>query len=249
MELRIDELSAKAGTTSRTIRDYQARGLLPPPRLEGRTGLYSEEHLHRLELIADLQERGFSLAAIRETLDAWSAGNDLQGLIDFEHVLLAPWGEQEHHGGTMDLEELVERFSFFPEDQIPQALQGALETGVLELAEDGQSIKVPAPSVLDGAEELLKLGMDVDGLLQLLADTQDDIGRVAQRFVQAVAPTLLAVLDEQGMQRSLDAVRRLRPLALSAVRAVLDAELRKAIAETLEDAGLDLTGLTGLPED
>lgn len=242
MELRIDELANRAGTTSRTIRDYQARGLLPPPRLEGRTGWYSDEHLHRLNVIADLQQRGFSLAAIRETLDAWSAGNDLQGLLDFEHVLLAPWGEAEHQAQTMPLDELVERFAFLG-DQIPAALEGALEVGILEVDGDG-GVKVPAPSVLEGAEELLRLGMSVDDLLGLLAATQADVGRVARRFVDAAAPTILDLLDEEGLGRTMDAVRRLRPLALMAVRAVLDAELRAAIGDQLTDVGIDVTGLT-----
>lgn len=39
-ELTIDQLAAAVGLTVRTVRSYTTRGLLPPPRLRGRTGLY-----------------------------------------------------------------------------------------------------------------------------------------------------------------------------------------------------------------
>lgn len=41
-EYRIDELARLAGSTVRNIRAYQDRGLLPPPRLAGRVGLYDD---------------------------------------------------------------------------------------------------------------------------------------------------------------------------------------------------------------
>lgn len=48
MRMRIDELAAKTGLTSRNIRAYREKGLLPAPELEGRTGFYTEQHLQRL---------------------------------------------------------------------------------------------------------------------------------------------------------------------------------------------------------
>ena len=41
-EYRIDDLAREAGTTVRNVRVYQDRGLLPPPRREGRAGIYSD---------------------------------------------------------------------------------------------------------------------------------------------------------------------------------------------------------------
>src|SRR5690606_6781413 len=41
-EYRIGELAEAAGLPVRTLRYYQERRLLPPPRREGRVGLYSE---------------------------------------------------------------------------------------------------------------------------------------------------------------------------------------------------------------
>ena len=67
-QLTVDQLAARSGTSVRTIRFYTARGLLPPPQLRGRTGLYGADHLARLELIGELAALGFSLTAIEGQL-------------------------------------------------------------------------------------------------------------------------------------------------------------------------------------
>ena len=46
-DYRIDDLARAAGTTVRNVRAYQERGLLPPPRREGRVALYGDAHLAR----------------------------------------------------------------------------------------------------------------------------------------------------------------------------------------------------------
>src|SRR3954467_12126134 len=62
--------------TVRNVRVYQDRGLLPPPRRQGRIGLYSDEHLARLRLIGRLLDRGYTFATIGELFDTWSRGHD-----------------------------------------------------------------------------------------------------------------------------------------------------------------------------
>ena len=63
-ELTVDELAARAGVTVRNLRAYAARGLLPPPRMAGRTGYYGREHLARLLLVREMLAEGYSLAMI-----------------------------------------------------------------------------------------------------------------------------------------------------------------------------------------
>src|SRR5688500_9546618 len=67
-EMRLDDLAAAAGVATTTVRLYRQRGLLPPPRLVGRTGWFGPHHLARLRLIARLQGDGFSLAGIGKLL-------------------------------------------------------------------------------------------------------------------------------------------------------------------------------------
>ncbi|HET9443773.1 MAG TPA: MerR family transcriptional regulator, partial [Acidimicrobiales bacterium] len=99
--MSIDELAQRAGTTTRNVRNYQTLGLVPPPRLEGRVGRYDEGHLARLNLIARLQEQGFSLAGIAELIKAWEQGRSLGDVLGFEQVLTAPWSDEEAEEVTL----------------------------------------------------------------------------------------------------------------------------------------------------
>jgi len=65
---RIDDLAHRAGITVDTIRFYQREGILPAGERVGRAKLYGPEHLDRIEQIRDLQQRRFSLAAIKALL-------------------------------------------------------------------------------------------------------------------------------------------------------------------------------------
>jgi DNA-binding transcriptional MerR regulator len=73
---RIDDLARRADLPVDTIRYYAREGLLPAPEREGRHKLYGPRHLERLVRIRELQERRFSLAAIRAILEADRPGLD-----------------------------------------------------------------------------------------------------------------------------------------------------------------------------
>ena len=80
--MTIEDLARRTGVSTRNVRAYRTAGLLPPPRLDGRTGRYGDEHVRRLGVIARLQHRGWSLAAIRDVLAAVDAGRTLEELVD-----------------------------------------------------------------------------------------------------------------------------------------------------------------------
>lgn len=65
---RVEDLAAAAELSVDTIRFYQARGLVPPPRREGRVAWYGAGHLDRLRRIRQLQAKGLSLATISRLL-------------------------------------------------------------------------------------------------------------------------------------------------------------------------------------
>jgi DNA-binding transcriptional MerR regulator len=81
IDLRVDELARLAGTTTRHVRALQTAGLLPPPALRGRTGLYGPAHLERLGAVLRLQRAGFSLSALRALFDAWEEGLSLDEVL------------------------------------------------------------------------------------------------------------------------------------------------------------------------
>ena len=70
MEAAIQEGARLTGTTSRTLRHYDAVGLLPPSRV-GSGGLrwYDDDALVRLQRILLLRELGLGLPAITDVLD------------------------------------------------------------------------------------------------------------------------------------------------------------------------------------
>lgn len=67
--MRVEAVAAQIGASVDTVRYYQARGLLHPPRRAGRIAWYDETHLERLRRIRSLQASGFSLASIARVLD------------------------------------------------------------------------------------------------------------------------------------------------------------------------------------
>ncbi len=104
--LTIDQLAARTGISVRTIRFYAGRGLLPPPRLRGRTGLYGPDHLARLELVSELSALGFTLAAIEGQLEKLPVGAGTEELV-LQRALMTPWVPEQIE--ELDAAELARR--------------------------------------------------------------------------------------------------------------------------------------------
>ena len=90
----IDELAAHSGVPSRTIRYYQSKGTLPGPERRGRVAYYRADHVERLRVIAELQDRGLRLDAISDVLQRLEEGGDsLQDWLGMGDQLQAPWSD------------------------------------------------------------------------------------------------------------------------------------------------------------
>ena len=225
-EYRVDDLARAAGTTVRNVRAYQDRGLLPPPRREGRVGLYDDAHLARLRVIAELLERGYTLANIGEILRAWSQGQNVAELVGLEVALTGPWSDEVPE--TMTVEELIELFGgVIDGDSIGRDLQTAVELGFIE--PEGDHFLVPSPRQLHAAAELAAAGIPVAAILEHGRELRRDIDRVAEQFVALVTEYLVEplgdVIPPEEVARLAEVVQRLRPVA----QTVVDAELAKAM--------------------
>ncbi|MFJ8644794.1 MerR family transcriptional regulator [Streptomyces sp. NPDC093546] len=73
--MRIGELARRAGTTTRTLRYYESRGLLPARRAENGYRTYDETDLRLLQQIRTLQDFGFDLEETRPFVDCLRAGH------------------------------------------------------------------------------------------------------------------------------------------------------------------------------
>ncbi|MDR0212460.1 MAG: SAM-dependent methyltransferase [Comamonas sp.] len=79
MQLKIGELAKKAGLSVRALHHYDAIGLLSPSqRTDGGARLYGRDDLIRLYRIEALKRFGYSLPAIKASLDGQLAGAPLQ---------------------------------------------------------------------------------------------------------------------------------------------------------------------------
>jgi DNA-binding transcriptional MerR regulator len=149
---RIDDLAHRSGLTVDTIRFYQREGLMPPAQRSGRTKLYGMVHLERLERIRELQDRRFSLAAIRALLDA-----DRPGMID---------GIFGSSGAAYDFDALVERSGIEPDFAIRLHKAGLLRDPE---AFGRDAYDAADLDVVRAAAELRRLGMPADVVVELVS--------------------------------------------------------------------------------
>jgi DNA-binding transcriptional MerR regulator len=221
-EYRLDELARQAGVASTTVRLYRARGLLAPPRLEGRTGWYDDTHLSRLRLIARLQGEGYSLAGIANLLEQWEQGRSLDAVIGVETELDALIGDV--HAIVLEPGELLDRFPVG--SMTPELMQRAGSLGLIQATDDGK-VRVTDRRFLDTGAALAHLGIPADVILdewEALATHTDDI---AARFI-ALFETHLAPLD---WRHGLD-THKARHLASSLGQ--LQATARQVLAAALD---------------
>src|SRR6266540_7491099 len=89
-DLTVHELAERAGLSVRTVRFYAGRDLLPPPRIRGRIAYYGRAHRARLELIRELQQQGYTLAAIERYFRRIPADASEADLTR-HRTLVSPW--------------------------------------------------------------------------------------------------------------------------------------------------------------
>jgi DNA-binding transcriptional MerR regulator len=223
-QMTIEELAHASGVAFTTIRLYQHRGLLPPPEKKGRVGYYDASHLARLQLIGELSERGFSLAAINELVDDWQRGRSLGDVLGLESdvaTLLQP-------PPTMRLTpaELMERLSGLA--MTGEVMQRAIVLGLVKA--DGTDFVVD-PTFLEVGSTLIGMGIPAGALLDEYEHLTEVTEALAGRFTALFDDHLWQPFVEAGMPEDRfgplsDDLARLAPLA-ETITTVL---LRRALA-------------------
>lgn len=230
-EYRIDELARLAETTVRNVRVYQDRGLLAPPRRDGRVGIYTDAHLARLQLIGRLLKRGYTFANIGEMVAVWERGGNLADVLDLESAVGHPWSDEIP--GHLTADEL--RKSFGAQDTAANRAR-AVALGLLE--PDGERYRVPSPRLLSAGAEMVAAGMTLPDVLDLAERIRVHVDAAAHDMAATVAGHVVAAYLRDGTPLGKDVaeaaaiIRRLRPLA----QIVLDAMLAQAMARHVPDA-------------
>ncbi|WP_028080566.1 MerR family transcriptional regulator [Solimonas soli] len=222
-EYTIDELARAGGTTVRNVRAYQDRGLLNPPERRGRVGIYTGEHLRRLQLVNQLLSRGYTIANIQELFDGLEKGQQLQDIIGLERAISSPWSSETPRLFTMP--ELLRMFGIAA--FAPSTLSRVFKLGLL--VPDGIRFRAPNPKILYAGAELTKAGMPLDDMLLLVEHLRANVERVADEMVQMIV-RLLDRYDgrlppPEDVPKLADLIWRLRPLANMAV----DSEVSRAL--------------------
>jgi DNA-binding transcriptional MerR regulator len=221
--IRIDELAHRTGVATTTIRLYQTRGLLSPPRLDGRTGYYDDRHIARLRLIGELRARGFSLAAIKALVDARDQGRNLGELFGSDDDLAPVFGGDDV---ILRPDELVARF---PTGAIgPDEIQRVARLGLVAVLDDGR-VRIIDRRFLDTGAALVHLGVPVDAVLDQLEHLIGQTDSIAARFIDVFERYLY------DRDASADVLRNrlaeLRSQAAHVVSAALEGSLARLGAE------------------
>lgn len=240
MDYRVETLAATADVSVDTVRFYQSKGLLPPPRREGRVGWYGEEHVERLARIRRLQGRGLTLATIARLLRGELDAAD-EALVTAVSAA-APTAEDDDDNATFTIEELAERSG------IPMGLlRAVIKEGLLIPRRVGGEERFTSADVAAGAAglRLLEAGLPLPEVLDLARQHHLAMRDVAERAVELFDRHVRRPLrdsrldDDVAAARLVDAFTTLLPATTELVTHHFRRTLLNVAQEHIERVGGD----------
>lgn len=174
VEYRLGELSDLSGVSVRNIRAYRERGLLDPPRREGRSAYYDERHLTQLGTINELLRKGYTSAHIAEFLASMRQGHDLADILGLQQAVFGPPGPQAT--ATLDI------------DADGDEAQRLVYYGLAEIVDGRLTLVDPSiAKVVGGAEEQLRY---VQTILRVADGISDQLDQLAKSVVKSLEQSL-----------------------------------------------------------
>ena len=223
--LTIDELAAASQVASRTIRFYQSKGALPRPEIRGRVAYYGPIHVERLKLIAQLQDRGLRIDAIRDLLAHVDHGEvDVHAWLGLDAELQSSWAAEKPRVVTEhELYELAGA-------RRPGLVAELVRARLVERQGDGFLVRSPA---------LLQVAMRLDGAGVALATAKESADLVRRHVARAASDLAQYFLSHagDGFGRSAtpealrEAFETLKPVGLDAVRIIFAQEMERVLRE------------------
>ena len=251
-EWTVEELSEASGVSVRNIRAYQTAGLLPPPRLRGRLGLYDEQHLAKLSLIRDLRQQGFKLDTIKGLLD------QAPGAAWGEYALIGQLFSRTFFTVERPQRKAIRDMAAHWGNKADEGQRARLTSNGLYRRLDGDHVEMLSPSLERIGIQLAELEVPLD----LVLDLQDTLVAHARAIARAYVEQLFlteavrmaqqqkagAQEDEPSADRKPGAPRhelpssatslvqlfeRLRPLAIGSVNAAFPVLLQQEFEDAL----------------
>jgi DNA-binding transcriptional MerR regulator len=230
-ELTIAELAARTGFSVRTIRFYAGMGLIPPPEVRGRLGLYDGRHVARLELVRDMQGLGFTLSAIEGYLARIPTDRSREDLA-LHRALLAPWLPEDPE--VVDRAELDDRAGRAVADD---ELARLVALGVVREDRAGTLVLTSSEMLSYG---LSLLDAELDFEVQLASK------QIIERHTSALATELFALFRDSVLReyrerghppelrdRLLTLMERLKPLTVQGVVTNFQLAVNRAIRDSV----------------
>jgi len=179
MEYRVEQLAQATNLSVDTIRFYQGKGLLPPPRRKGRCVYYSDTHVERLREIRKLGAQGFSLALIKRALAPLTQRDEASHRAAADTKLLAALVEESF--GTRTENPRDARQLEIPKSFIATARAAGL---VHPIEEDGQEFFTNGDlELLRAGYSIVRAGLPVDDFLDLAREHARDTQRIADKAI------------------------------------------------------------------
>ncbi len=233
-EYRIDELAQAAGTTTRNVRSYQERGVLPPPRLHGRVGIYDDNHLTRLRLIDSLLQRGFTTAHIADFITSWESGKDLAEVLGLQEAVTSAWAKDE------DLVIPIELVSTFLGPGGGDLLDRLVELRLARI--EGDNCVITEPELFEAFAELYGYDFELRELIDIYAGVAESIDDIAQHMISRAKQH---IVDKHGagwlpdtdreISNTAAMITHMRELGVTAVHTALARALDRTLQHELGD--------------
>ncbi|QFZ22611.1 MerR family transcriptional regulator [Saccharothrix syringae] len=224
-QLTVDELAVRVGLPGSTIRMYQTKGVLHPPRRQGRVAHYDASHVERLTLVGRLQSRGFSLPAIAELVKARERGASVASVLGV--------GEAEGPDDWVRIRVRDIRRLVPLGDVRPSLVARASQLGLIRWRRGWPHARRWA---LEAGNRLAALMVPSDDVLDSFTDLRRATDAIAANFVDVFERRLWPQLaDNADQEDQLDRVRALLvELTYTAETAVVGT-LRESIRDAAEE--------------
>lgn len=230
-EYRLSELSELSGVSSRNIRAYRERGLLDPPRREGRAAIYDDRHLSQLKTINELLRRGYTSAHIAEFFDTMRRGQDLADILGLQESLFGRQRPADDRGtantvAAGEAAERLEAIGLVRRDDAGYRWNDDALADLVAAADEPADYRATALRVSEGIADL--------------------VDAAAAAIVTALQEGLAARYGPKYVPRPehMDELRRLvtdyRRLANRVVVTQLDAALRRRLVDALAEYTTDV---------
>lgn len=227
-EYRLDDLARISGVSSRNIRAYRERGLLDPPRRQGRSAIYDDYHLSQLKTINQLLRKGFNSAHIAEFFARMREGHDLAAILGVQQAILG--------SGADDSRPTAVALDLDPGCDEARRL---VSCGLAELVENSVALVHPemAEIVTRSTDQLSYVQL----ILRVVESSSGTVDELAATLVAALEEAIAArygpgyVPKPDEMDEGAGLIEDCRNLGIAAVTYLLDKGMRRHMVSAVAD--------------